>query len=984
MNPVTTPTVDELLLENDELRRRLEEAEDALRALRAGEIDAVFVESDPEQVLTLETPENPYRLLVSQIPSAAVTLTVDGKIIVCNQRFCELLQRSLSSLRGKHILDVVVADSHLAIERLLRDGRAGEVRDTITLLRGDGTPVTLWLGVSVLREGALGLCLMVTDHTEQRNYEELSSAQEALRASEAQLAAELADAKLLQEISTELIREDDGEMLRRRILDAAAAIMHSDCASMQRLDRTRNELQLLASKGFHPDSAATWATIGEGDHSVCAEARRTCQRIFVLDVESPEFGADEVNLAAYRRSGIRSVQSTPLVSRSGDVLGMISTHWRSPHQPSEHDFRLFDVLARQAADLIERKEIEETLLGSQRQLQLVSDTVPALISYVDTERRYRFCNRAYLQWFGLAPEEIIGRTMRDVLGDEAWAAVAPHFENALAGRLEDFEVEAHYARGGTRWINAVYSPDRDPEGAIRGVVVMVTDITARKCQAQKLSEQARLLDLTNDAIIVRDPEDRVIYWNRGAEELYGYSRDEALGRNKYDLLKTEFPEALEGILARLHRDSRWSGELVHTRKNGERLNVSSRWVLDRDTLGGSGAILETTNDITARKAAEQGLRDADRRKDEFLATLAHELRNPLAPIRNAVHILISRGAADPQLARSHTMIDRQVRIMARLLDDLLDVSRISRNRLELKPERVDLRSVVDAAIEISAPLVEAGGHTLTVTLPDEPVHLHADPVRLAQVFANLLNNAAKYTDRAGKITLSAEREAADVVVSIKDTGIGISAQALPRVFEIFSQAASALDRAQGGLGIGLSLVKGLVELHGGSVLARSDGPGKGSEFVVRLPAVGPEPARTPPPAAEPAAPQARRRILVADDNEDSADSLAMLLKLQGHEVATAYDGEAALAAADAMRPDVALLDIGMPKLDGFELCRRIREQPWGNDVHLLAVTGWGQEDDVRCAEEAGFDQHLVKPVDLNELARLLASVPKRGAGTFPA
>jgi CheY-like chemotaxis protein len=297
--------------------------------------------------------------------------------------------------------------------------------------------------------------------------------------------------------------------------------------------------------------------------------------------------------------------------------------------------------------------------------------------------------------------------------------------------------------------------------------------------------------------------------------------------------------------------------------------------------------------------------------------------------------------------------------------------------MELRKERVELAAVVRSAVETSRPLIDGNGHELTVVLPPEPVHLHADPVRLAQVLSNLLNNAAKYTPKGGRIRLSAERKGADVVVSVKDDGIGIAAEMLPRVFHIFSQADRVLERSQGGLGIGLALVRGLVELHGGSIEARSEGPGRGSEFVVRLPVVMGEPIRGAAVAGEQVemAGTAKRRLLIVDDLKDSVDSWAMLLSMMGHQVHTAYDGEEALVAAEKFRPEVALLDIGMPKLNGYEVCRRIREQPWGKGMILVAVTGWGQEDDRRRTEDAGFDHHMVKPVDPAALAQLLASLP---------
>jgi CheY-like chemotaxis protein len=380
--------------------------------------------------------------------------------------------------------------------------------------------------------------------------------------------------------------------------------------------------------------------------------------------------------------------------------------------------------------------------------------------------------------------------------------------------------------------------------------------------------------------------------------------------------------------------------------------------------------------VDEQKRLQHALQQADRQKDRFLATLAHELRNPLAPIRNAVAVLKALGPATPELDWGRNVVDRQVQHMARLLDDLLDVSRITQDKLQLKKERMELRRVLETALETTLPFIEESGHEIDLRLPDEPIPVDADPVRLSQVFANLLNNAAKYTDRGGRIWLRVERRGATVAVSVKDTGIGISAEALPTVFEMFSQATPALERARGGLGIGLSLVRGVVELHGGRVRARSNGPGTGSEFVVELPVVAPPCAAVEPPAerADIVASVPKLRVLVADDSRDTTESLALMLTMKGHEVRTAFDGEEAFLAAESFRPDVALLDVGMPKASGHAVARRIRDTPWGARMVLVAQTGWGHEEDRRKTMEAGFDHHLVKPVSPEALANLLASL----------
>jgi PAS domain S-box-containing protein len=370
------------------------------------------------------------------------------------------------------------------------------------------------------------------------------------------------------------------------------------------------------------------------------------------------------------------------------------------------------------------------------------------------------------------------------------------------------------------------------------------------------------------------------------------------------------------------------------------------------------------------------LKEADRRKDEFLATLAHELRNPLAPVRSAVQVLRLKGPDQPELRWSRDVIERQVEHLTRLIDDLMDISRITRNKLELRKERVDLTQAIKGAIESSRFVIEQCGHELIVDLPSEPIYLQGDLVRLAQVFLNLLNNAAKYTERGGRIWISAVRQGEEGVVRVKDTGIGIPPKKLKHLFEMFFQVDRTLERSQGGLGIGLSLVRRLVELHGGTVDARSEGLGKGSEFMVRLPVIV---ERVPlPQASEPSgAPDFKspsRRIVVVDDNRDSADALAMFLRLYGYETDTAYDGVEGLEAAERMRPDAVLLDIGMPRMNGYDACRCLREKPWGKGLVLIAMTGWGQEEDRRRTIEAGFDAHIVKPVDPTDLIKLIASL----------
>jgi len=381
-------------------------------------------------------------------------------------------------------------------------------------------------------------------------------------------------------------------------------------------------------------------------------------------------------------------------------------------------------------------------------------------------------------------------------------------------------------------------------------------------------------------------------------------------------------------------------------------------------------------DVTDEKRAIEQLQEADRRKDEFLAVLAHELRNPLAPMRNGIALLRAKGLPHPELKWARDVIERQIDQMTHLIDDLLDMSRIRSGKIQLHRERVQLDRVVHGAIEASRPLIDQYDHQLIVALPDESIPLDGDVVRLAQVFCNLLNNAARYTPRGGRITISARREPSGVVVSVSDNGIGIPADMLPKVFDMFTQVDRSLERKRGGLGIGLTLVKKLVELHGGAIEARSEGAGRGCEFQVRLPVPTPVTERVPSPAPPEQATSSAtsRRVLVVDDNRDSADSLAMLLTMFGHEVRTAYDGQDGVRAARSFRPDLVLMDIGLPGLNGYDAARAIRSEPWGRGLRLVALTGWGSEEDRRRSRDAGFDHHLVKPVDFDDVLQVLADV----------
>ena len=501
-------------------------------------------------------------------------------------------------------------------------------------------------------------------------------------------------------------------------------------------------------------------------------------------------------------------------------------------------------------DITQRLQAEEDARARERLLRFVTDSAPVLISHCDRSHRFKFVNKPYAARFGLRPSDLIGRTIPEILGVEAYRAISPYLEEVLAGHPVEVEAPVPYEKIGTQHMRFAYEPELDDQGKVIGYVAAVINVSDR------------------------------------------------------------------------HR-------------------------------------------------AEEALREANERKDVFLATLAHELRNPLAAMTNAVQLMLIPELAAESGDKAASIIQRQLKQLVRLVDDLLDVSRITRGQLQLRIARTELADVILTAVESTGMAIGNAGQRLRMQLPAEPILLDADGERLAQVFTNLLINATKYTPHGGDILIAASATTDEVSVAVADTGVGIPADMLESVFGMFTQVSGSGDRTFDGLGIGLTLVRSIVELHGGSVAAESDGPGSGSTFRVRLPRVQPATAEPEGTASTPAEAIVIKRVLIADDNADAAESLQMWLELSGHEVHTALSGPEALRLAETMQPQVALLDIGMPGMSGLEVAARIREAPWGREMVLIALTGWGQEEDRRRSAEAGFDHHLTKPIMPDAIEELI-------------
>jgi PAS domain S-box-containing protein len=580
--------------------------------------------------------------------------------------------------------------------------------------------------------------------------------------------------------------------------------------------------------------------------------------------------------------------------------------------------------------------------------------------------------------FGLSP----GETARSL--DQFLQLVHPEDRTAVAERCArcaaegaDFEMDFRvvWPDGTVRWLADRGKTYLGADGHPLSMAGACMDITDRKRIEEDRERFAFLVENTHDFIGICDPEGVPLYVNRAGMRMVGLDGfDQVLRTHVADFF---FPEdralIFDEFFPAVIRDGAREVEVRFRHfKTGEALWMTYGVVALRDPAGRLTGLATVSRNVSERKRMEETLREADRRKDDFLAILAHELRNPLAPVRNAIQVLKLADGDGKATRKAREIIERQVAQMGRLVDDLMDVSRIRRGKIALRRERTGLRAVVQMAVETCRPLIEAAGHELRVDLPASDLALDADPARLVQVLSNLLSNAAKYMERGGSILLSGAEKDGWAVIRVRDTGLGIAADALGSIFDPFAQVDRSLERSQGGLGIGLALVRSLVEVHGGTVEAHSDGPGKGSELVVRLPLASstgmPEAAGAP---AQQETVRCGRKVLLADDNRDSAESLATLLELFGHQVRVVHDGIAALEVARAFRPEVALLDIGMPGLNGYEVAQRLRQEMDG-PLTLIALTGWGQDEDRLRSREAGFDHHLVKPADPDVLKMLLA------------
>jgi PAS domain S-box-containing protein len=693
------------------------------------------------------------------------------------------------------------------------------------------------------------------------------------------------------------------------------------------------------------------------------------------------------------RFHIRNAVSVPIIGLGREVLGFFQLH-NKPGGFAAADVELLNAIARIAAialqnALAHRKVVraEAALRDSEQRFGRFMEHLPGLAWIKDAEGRYIYVNDAAEKAFGKQRTELHGKKDDDLFPPDTAAVFKSNDREALASPAGISVTETLKHPDGAlheSLISKFAIPGAEGEpGLVGGMAIDITDRKRAEEALQRSEQRFRFLaEMMPSMSWTADPHGKITYANKRWVEYCGVDASQNVH---------EWPEMeqhpddrarclLEWTMA-LHDGREYEVEVRNRRYDGVYRWFITRAVPMKDAEGRVLSWFGVTTDIHDLKAAQQQLHESDRRKDEFLATLSHELRNPLAPLSLAAQMLSSNPGLDARTAEMISVMQRQVDHMVRLIDDLMEISRISRGKIELRRTNVELNSVLDNSVELARPHIEAALHRLEVSLPEKPVTLYADPVRLAQIVANLLNNAAKYTPEGGCISLSANRAGGEVVVRVRDNGAGISPEALPHIFDLFAQGDRAPLNTQGGLGIGLSLAKGLAELHGGTITAHSDGLGFGSEFTVRIPIKSAPPITNRLPRSGRFAADSAKglRVLVVDDNKAAATMLGLALETLGASVRAAYDGETAVHAAAEFQPSIVFMDIGMPGLDGHEAARLIRAARNGPEMLLVAVSGWGQPDIRARSKAAGFDEHLVKPVELAQLRQILGQVTGQGS-----
>jgi PAS domain S-box-containing protein len=951
----------------------------------------------------LRQSEERFRLLVESVRDYAIfMLDPEGRIVTWNAGAQRIKGYRAEEIIGQHFSRFYpreVVERGWPAEELRRATADGRIEDEGWRVRKDGTLFWANVVITALRDesGTLrGFAKVTRDLTERKESEE-----KARRLLQEEAARKAAEASAQQALRAQQQERQQREQLHVTLSSIGDAVIVTDANGVVTfVNPVAAELT-----GWEPGAAAG----------------QPLERVFhIINEETRQLVENPVSKVLHQGTVVGLANHTLLVGRDGREIAIDDSG--SPIRGEDGKIGGVVLVFR---DVTEARRAMETRLHL---AAIVESSDDAILSN-DLDGIITSWNQGADRLYDYTAAEIVGKSLALLAPPEHPDELPALLEQIRRDdRVEHFETVRMRKDGSRVDVALSISPIKNAEGKVIGASKIARDITARKRREAALRFLAEASKVLGELLDVSSTLQKVAslavphfadWCVVDLREADGSQRQVAIAHVDPDKvrlaqeLSRRYPPRTDALYGPAHvlrtGQAEMSTEITDTmlaasaqdeehlrllRQLGLRSYISVPLATRDQLLGVLTFILSDSGrrfglddlklaeDLAYRAAVAVDnahlygqLREADRLKDEFLAMLAHELRNPLAPIRNALFVMKQPGVSGSVIAQARDMAERQVQHMARLLDDLLDVSRISQGRIDLRPEPVDVARIVAQSVEAMRPLLEERQHELTVTLPPQPLRIMADPTRLEQVLTNLLNNANKYTDPRGCLGISVVREGKDVVLRVWDTGIGIPVDMLPKIFDLFVQAERRLDRSRGGVGIGLTLVKKLVELHGGRVEAASAGPGRGSEFVVRLPALPEEPAGAPTAAetAETApAPRSALRILVVDDNVDAADSLTMLLQLAGHEVRTAHDGPTALLIAQAFHPEVVLLDIGMPGMDGYEVARRLRQQPQGQAAHLVALTGWGQETDRRRSTEAGFDYHLVKPVQPNALEEVLA------------
>ena len=953
------------------MTRELRDSEAALRrsaerdAFRLALTDAIRPLVDPTAVKNEAARVLGTHLRASRVVYAEVL--PDGQLVI-ERSYTD----GVSDMPGRHYVD-----DHSAL--LLRELRAGrnivvaDVTDDPAFIEADkeryrAAQIVASLVVPLLKDGQLIAVLGVHQSTPRRwTTEDVALAEETAERTWSEVGRARAEAAVR-----------DRESLLSLAFDAADLMLFTWDIPKDRVERRMSRIPVLPSSNGVGHGPTTFAE--------------------VIEVVHPD---DRVRFEAAVRAALAGsgpyAQAYRVVQPDGSVL-WIEEQGRVSFDGIGRPVRLVGV----ATDVTARRAAERAVQESEARLRLALDDAREAEEAVRKSeelltRAQRAARVGIWDWNVVTGEANWTEESWRLFGHppfsrpvthELWLeSVHPDDRERMVAKVQEAlrsgkyaaEYRVRHADGTVRWVESRGETEFAPDGRPLRMLGTSRDVTERRVAEEKLRrrewELQTLADNSPDILTRFDPNLRHVFVNAAVLKVTGRQREEYLGKTNRELgmpadLCQLWEDALRSVFGTgLQR----SIEFAFPTAAGIR-HYSARLVPEFGPEGTVEYVISVTHDVTDHKRYEETLRDQDRRKDEFLATLAHELRNPLAPIRNGLQIL--RLAPDGEDALEiREMMERQLAHMVRLIDDLLDVSRISRGKFELKRELVQVQDVLDHAIETSQPLIEAGRHELIIQPPNEPVWLDGDLTRLAQVVSNLLNNSAKYTPNGGRITLSAGFEGDNAIIRVTDNGSGISAEMLTQVFEMFTQVDRTLDRAQGGLGIGLSLVRRLVEMHGGTIAADSPGLGLGSVFTVRLPVALPPMTRsisaTPPERPERSSTSSTLRVLMVDDSDDGATSLALLLQVWGHTTRIAHDGPQAIEAAREFRPDIVFLDIGLPVMDGYEVCRRLRDNPDLARTIFVALTGWGGEEDKKRAQDAGFAFHLVKPVNPDQIEDVL-------------